>query len=147
MITSPSGIRLIQSFEGLKLQAYLDGGGVPTIGYGTIIYPTGKRVKMGDICTLVEANQYLQFKIAEFEKAINKLVTVTISQNQFDALVSFVYNIGITQFNTSTLLKKLNENNFHAASEQFPRWNKDNGKVIAGLTKRRNQERALFERQ
>ncbi len=144
MKTSQVGIELISSFEDTKLQAYDDGVGVWTIGIGTTIYPNGNKVKKGDKCTLEQAKEYFAHDLKRFEASINNLVKVPLSQNQFDALVSLTYNIGQTAFGNSTLLKKLNAKDYQGAADQFLRWNKGGGKVMKGLVRRREAERALF---
>ncbi|MDV2441526.1 lysozyme [Acinetobacter gerneri] len=144
MKTSNSGINLIKSFEGLRLKAYDDGVGVWTIGFGTIKYPNGVRVKKGDTCTETQAEQYLRNELIAFENAINRLVKVPLTQNQFDALVSFTYNLGETNLANSTLLKKLNAKDYKGTAAEFPRWNKAGGKVLNGLVKRRKAEMELF---
>ncbi|MEB3790150.1 lysozyme [Acinetobacter sp. IK40] len=144
MTTSKTGIDLIYSFEDTKLQAYDDGVGVWTIGTGTTVYPNGVKVKKGDTCTLAQAKTYFSHDLKRFESSVNNLVKVPLSQNQFDALVSLVYNIGQTAFSESTLLKKLNAKDYQGAADQFPRWNKGGGKVLKGLVRRRADERALF---
>lgn len=144
MTTSKVGIDLISSFEDTKLQAYDDGVGVWTIGTGTTVYPDGVRVKKGDKCTLGQAKEYFAHDLKRFEASVNTLVKVPLSQNQFDALVSLVYNIGTGAFAGSTLLKKLNAKDYQGAADQFPLWNKVGGKVLKGLVRRRADERALF---
>lgn len=144
MKTSSSGINLIKSFEGKRLKAYDDGVGVWTIGFGTIKYPNGVRVKKGDTCTEEQAETYLKNDLVKFENAINRLVKVLLTQNQFDALASFTYNLGETNLSTSTLLKKLNAKDYKGAADQFERWNKAGGKVMNGLTRRRKAEKELF---
>lgn len=144
MKTSNSGISLIKSFEGKRLNAYDDGVGVWTIGFGTIKYPNGVRVKKGDTCTEEQAEVYLKNDLVKFESAINRLVKVPLNQNQFDALASFTYNLGETNLSSSTLLKKLNTKDYKGAADQFERWNKAGGKVMTGLTRRRKAEKELF---
>lgn len=144
MKTSQVGIELISSFEDTKLKAYDDGVGVWTIGIGTTVYPNGNKVKKGDVCTIDQAKSYFAHDLKRFEASVNKLVEVPLTQNQFDALVSLVYNIGQTAFSNSTLLKKLNAKDYQAAADQFLRWNKGGGKVMKGLVRRREAERALF---
>lgn len=144
MKTSNSGINLIKSFEGKHLKAYDDGVGVLTIGFGTIKYPNGVRVKKGDTCTEEQAESYLKNDLVKFENAINRLVKVPLTQNQFDALASFTYNLGETNLSISTLLKKLNAKDYKGAADQFERWNKAGGKVMNGLTRRRKAEKELF---
>lgn len=141
---SKTGIDLISSFEGIRLNAYDDGVGVWTIGIGTTTYPNGVKVKKGDSCTLDQAKTYFAHDLKRFEASVNNLVKVPLSQNQFDALVSLTYNIGSGNFASSTLLKKLNAKDYQGAADQFPRWNKAKGKVMKGLVRRREAERALF---
>lgn len=144
MKTSQVGIDIISSFEDTKLQAYDDGVGVWTIGIGTTVYPNGVKVKKGDKCTLDQAKEYFAHDLKRFESSVNNLVKVPLTQNQFDALVSLVYNIGQTAFSNSTLLKKLNAKDYQGAADQFLVWNKAGGKVMKGLVRRREAERALF---
>lgn len=144
MKISNVGINLISSFEDTRLKAYDDGVGVWTIGIGTTVYPSGNKVKQGDTCTLDQAKSYFKQDLAKFEKTVNDSVKVSLSQNQFDALVSLAYNIGSSAFKDSTLLKKLNKIDYQGAADQFPLWNKAKGKILNGLTRRRAAERALF---
>ncbi|MEN8282388.1 lysozyme [Acinetobacter gerneri] len=146
MKTSNSGINLIKSFEGLRLKSYDDGVGVWTIGYGTTKYSNGVKVQKGDTCTNAQAEQFLRNDLITFENAINRLVKVQLTQNQFDALASFTYNLGPTNLSNSTLLKKLNAKDYKSASTEFLRWNRAGGKVLAGLVKRRQAEMELFLR-
>ena len=143
---STAGINLICSFEGLRLNAYDDGVGVWTIGFGTTIYPNGIKVKRGDTCTTEQAKAYMAHDLKKFESTVNSAVTVPINQNQFDASVSLTYNIGTGAFKKSTLLKKLNESDYKGAAAQFNVWNKGGGKVVQGLVSRRAVERKLFEK-
>lgn len=132
----------IKTAEGLRLTAYLDGGGVWTIGYGH----TGADVRGGLTIPLSEAERLLTRDLRVAEGHVNDAVKVKLTQNQFDALVSFVYNVGGGAFRSSTLLKLLNAGDYEGAANQLPRWNKDNGKVVKGLTNRRHEERELFLR-
>lgn len=141
MNISEPGLKIIKDFEGLRLQAYLDSGGVPTIGYGHI-----KGVKMGDTCTLAQAEAWLREETAGAVAAVNAALKVPVSQNQFDAMVSLAYNIGNEAFRNSTLLRMLNAGDVAGATGQFKRWNKDNGQVVKGLTNRRLAEELLFRR-
>ncbi len=137
---------LIKSFEGLKLDAYLDGGGVPTIGYGSTMYTNGSKVKLGQKIEFKTAQELLEWEVNNKATVINShLLKCVLNQNQFDALVSFAYNVGIGAFANSTLLKKLikNPNNPEIAYE-FSRWNKDNGKTVEGLTNRRKKESDFY---
>lgn len=133
------GIRLIKSFEGLRLTAYQDSVGVWTIGYGTT-----RGVTPGMTISTAQAEQFLRQDVAKFEEAIRTSVKVPLNDNQFSALVVFTYNVGSGAFRNSTLLKKLNAKDYTGAADEFLRWNKAGGKVLAGLTRRRNAERALF---
>lgn len=139
---SDRGIELIKLFEGCKLEAYPDPatGGEPwTIGVGT----TGG-VKPGDTCTLEQAIEWLKDDVEHADRAVTELVEVDLNQNQRDALISFIYNVGEGNFKSSTLLKLLNQGNYHGAAQQFLRWNKAAGKVMKGLTHRRIAEADLF---
>ncbi|OCZ10338.1 lysozyme [Acinetobacter pittii] len=144
MTTSDVGVNLISGFEDTRFKAYDDGVGVWTIGTGTTVYPNGVKVKQGDTCTPEQAKAYFKHDLAKFEKTVNESVTVPLTQNQFDALVSLTYNIGSGAFNNSTLLKKLNKGDYQGAADQFLVWNKADGKVMKGLVRRREAERALF---
>ena len=144
MKTSSNGTALIREFEGFVASAYLCPAKVWTIGIGTTVYPNGTKVKKGDKCTQAQALEYLQHDLKSFEKTVNDSVKVPLSQNQFDALVSLSYNIGSGAFKNSTLLKKLNAKDYVGAADQFHVWNKGGGKVLKGLVRRRDAERALF---
>ena len=142
MTPSKNCYDLIKEFEGCKLEAYPDPAthGEPiTIGVGH----TGG-VKLGDVITQEQADEYLVNDVAYSAKAVNQMVSGKITQNQFDALVSFAFNLGTGNLRNSTLLKKLNKDDFENAADQFLVWNKAAGHVMAGLTRRREAERALF---
>lgn len=141
MKTSDEGIELIKHFEGCKLEAYKDSVGVPTIGYGST-----KGVTMGMKISQCEADELLRADIAEHEEYIHKYVTAPINQSQFDALSSFVFNLGGGALRSSTLLKKLNAHGYKAAGAEFDRWVYAGGVKLAGLVRRRKAERQLFER-
>lgn len=141
---SENGYAVIREFEGFRANAYLDTGGVWTIGYGTIKYPDGFRVKKGDTCTQAQAELWLKNDCKWVDACLDKYITVPVSQNQFDALASFVYNIGESAFVKSTMLKSLNAGNFLGSASQFNRWVYDNGECIQGLVNRRTKEKALF---
>lgn len=141
MHISQEGLDFIQDVEGCKLYSYLDTGGVWTIGVGH----TGPDVTKGQTCTLEQAMKWLEEDCEEAMAAINALVKVPLTQHQFDALTSFVFNVGTGAFAKSTLLRKLNLKDYEGASGQFHRWNKDNGKEILGLTKRRLLEQSVFD--
>ena len=142
--TSADGRKMIQGFEGLRLNSYDDGAGVWTIGYGTTVYPAGIKVIRGQTITQAQAEMYMQHDLKKFEKAVNDLVTVPLNQNQFDALVSLVYNIGIGAFAKSTLLARLNKGQYIDAAQQFDAWKIAGGKVMQGLVNRRAKEKRLF---
>ena len=144
MQISYNGLQLVKQFEGFRNKAYLDTGGVWTIGYGTIRID-GQPVEAGQTCTEQQAEAWLHSDLAWAQTAVNQLVKRPLKQNMFDALVSFVYNVGEHAFRNSTMLKMLNAGNYVGAAGQFDRWNLDNGKVIQGLVNRRKKERALFE--
>ncbi len=139
MNISNTGIDLIKHFEGCETEAYLCPAGVPTIGYGHI-----KGVQMGDVITEAQAHEMLVEELEEYESYINDFVTVSLNQNQFDAMVSWVYNLGSGNLRASTLLKVLNSGNYSDVPEQIMRWNKAGGKVLEGLTRRRQAEANLF---
>ena len=139
MKTGSKGIDLIKHFEGCELEAYKCPAGVWTIGYGHI-----KGVSEGMTITQEEAEQMLKDEMAEYEGYVNKLVTVELNQNQFDAMVSWVYNLGGGNLKASTLLKVLNEGDYAGVPAQMMRWNKAGGKVLEGLTRRRQAEADLF---
>lgn len=139
MQISDSGIMLIKNFEGLRLTAYQCSAHVWTIGYG---HTAG--VKPGDTITEGQAEQFLRDDLDQFEAAVYRLVNVTLSQHQFDALVSFTFNLGEGNLKNSTLLKKLNAGDYSGAAEEFPRWNRADGRVVEGLTCRRLAERDMF---
>jgi lysozyme len=136
-----NGMRLLRIVEGLRLLAYKDGGGVWTIGYGH----TGPAVREGCHITEDEAQKLLLWDLEEAGDAVTRLVTKPLNDNQYSALVCFVFNIGQGKFATSTLLRKLNTGDYDGASKEFGRWNHDNGRVVDGLTLRRKAEQMLFE--
>lgn len=141
---SDNGMKLLEQFEGLRLESYLDSAGIATIGWGSIKYPNGNKVKLGDKITKNQAKQYKLHDLKEFESTVNTSVKVPLTQNQYDALVSLSYNIGSGAFKNSTLLKKLNSGDYKGAAEQFLVWNKVNSKMVQGLVNRREAERNLF---
>ena len=139
MKTGTKGIELIKHFEGCELEAYKCAAGVWTIGYGHI-----KGVTSDSVITQEQAEQMLVEELNEYEGYINDMVTTPLSQNQFDALVSWVYNLGGGNLKASTLLKVLNSGDFNGVPAQLMRWNKAGGRVLEGLTKRRQAEADLF---
>lgn len=141
MKTSKKGKKMIKEFEGLRLESYKCSSGKWTIGYGHT-----KGVKEGDVISKFIADDLFETDIMEFENAVNRLVTVPLNQNQFDALVSFCFNIGYGDegFGGSTMRRMLNNRDYKGAAEQFLRWVYSNGVVSAGLVRRRKAEQLLF---
>jgi lysozyme len=151
---------LIKQWEGLFLKAYDDGGGVWTIGWGTIIYPNGEKVKQGDVCTMEQAENYLHWEVFNKTHGINAMVFFKpLTQNQFDAMVCFAYNCGLGALQGSTLYKKAKINPWDYSiyeyqkdrngkpmvkSCEFLKWVYDNGKLIQGLVNRRVAEADLY---
>ena len=145
MKISEKGLGLIKEFEGLVLKPYKDAVGIPTIGYGNTYYEDGRKVSLSDPAITEErATELLKMVVKRYEDAINRYVQVPITQNQFDALVSFAYNIGNENVRKSTLMKLLNRKQYTEAADQLLRWNKAGGKTLKGLTRRRQAERVLF---
>ena len=146
MKLNSEGYDLICKFEGLMLKPYLCSAGVPTIGYGNTFYPNGTKVTLADPSITKEyALEIFKFIADTFAKNVNALITSNVTQNQFNALVSFAYNVGIGALKSYTLLKKVNINpNDASIALEFAKWNKANRKVVLGLTKRRTAESALY---
>ena len=140
MKISEYGLDLIKHFEGLELEAYQCAAGVWTIGYGHT-----KDVQPGDQWSESHADHMLEVEMEEYENYVNTAVTVPLSQNQFDALVSWVYNLGNGNLTSSTMLKVLNSGDYAGVPAQIKRWNKAGGKVLEGLTRRRQAEADMFE--
>jgi lysozyme len=146
MELSQKGKDLIMQFEGLKLSAYQDIVGIWTIGFGNIYYENNVAVKKGDIITHNRAIELFNLIVKKFEVGVDELVTSNVNQNQFDAMVSLAYNIGIGNLKSSSLLKMVNKSpNDTAIYLQFLRWNKAKGQVIQGLTRRRIAESELYK--
>lgn len=144
MQTSEKGIALIKAHEGLRLEAYTDPVGIWTIGYGHTSAAGSPLVTKGMKITEAGATEILRTDLRKFERYVLDAVTVPLNQNQFDALVSWTFNLGPGNLRKSTLLRKLNARDYAGAADQFLVWNKAGGKVLNGLTKRRTEERALF---
>lgn len=139
------GLDLIRAFEGFRADPYLDAVGVPTIGYGSTYYPDGQRVRLTDPpISEPEARRLMQATLAEFEDGIADALQVEVTQSQFDALICWAFNIGVSAAQNSTLMKKLNSGDYFGAADQFLRWNKAGGVTLRGLTRRREAERELF---
>jgi len=145
MKLNQAGIKLMHDFEGCKLTAYLCPANVATIGYGNTYYEDGKPVKLGDTITQERANELFNMIAEDFAKRVRTLLRVTLNENQFSALVSFAYNAGVANLNKSTLLRKVNANPSDPTIDaEFLKWNKANGQVLAGLTRRRTAESKLY---
>jgi lysozyme len=139
-------IDLIKRFEGLSLKPYLCPANVPTIGYGSTLYANGSRVRMSDRpLSQQEADVLLNHEVDKFAKIVDSMTRDDVSQNQFDALVSFCFNVGGGALKSSTLLRKVNANPSDATIKaEFLRWNKAGGRVLKGLTTRREAEANLY---
>lgn len=143
---SQKGLDLIKRFEGLKLKPYLCPASIATIGYGNTYYPSGAKVKLTDpAITKEKAEELLKFLLTSYEKGVDSFCRDDINQNQFDALTSFAYNVGVGNLQKSTLIKKVNKNpNDPTIRAEFMKWNKGGGKVLLGLTRRRQAEADLY---
>ena len=139
MKTSAEGLSLIKKFEGCELEAYQCSAGVWTIGYGHT-----KGVEAGDEISKEQAEEMLVEELHEYESYVNDFVTAPLSQNQYDAMVSWVYNLGPANLKASTMLKVLNAGEYEEVPAQMKRWNKAGGKVLEGLIRRREAESLLF---
>jgi lysozyme len=142
---SSTGIDLIKKWESFRSKPYFCSAGVCTIGYGTTYYPSGTAVTPTDpAITEFRANELLSANLKPFEDAVHKYVKVKLTQNQFDALVSFTYNVGIKSLKDSTLLSKLNSGRYLEIPREMNKWTRANGKVLRGLVNRRKVEGELF---
>ena len=139
MNVNSEGLELIKSFEGCRLRSYTDSVGIWTIGYGHIqeVYP-------GEEITQEQANQFLKDDLIKFEDGVTRLVTSQINENQFSALVSFAFNLGLGNLGKSTLLKYVNTGEFDKAADEFVKWANAGGATSPGLLRRREAERTLF---
>ena len=135
-----TGLDIIKKYEGLRLKAYLCPAGVPTIGYGHT-----KNVVLGQICTKEEAEEWLQEDYNEAERGVLNAVATSLLPNQLQALTSFVFNLGIGRFKSSTMLMLINRREFIDAAKEFDRWVNAGGQKLKGLIDRRKEERQLFE--
>ena len=147
MKPSDNCLAIVRRFEGFRASPYLCPAGVPTIGYGSTRYEDGSKVQLTDApITQERADQIMLSTLStEYAPAVNRYVRAPITQNQFDALCDFAYNCGTKNLLNSTLLKKLNDLRYDDAAEQFDKWVYADGKILAGLVKRRAAERILFE--
>jgi len=142
---SQDGLVRLKRLEGFRSIPYADAAGVPTIGYGATYYPGGVKVTMSDPpISEAKAGEMLASMVKTYADAINACVKTPLTQAMFDALVLFAYNVGIEGARKSTLVSLINSGAYVAAASQFARWNKAGGKEVAGLTRRREEERALF---
>ena len=141
---SPHGLAKLKQWEGLKTKAYKDSGGVWTIGYGHTATAGEPKPRAGMVITAAEAESILLKDLTQYEAAVESLVKVELNDNQFAALVSFAFNVGIGAFKNSTLLKKLNQGNFNAVPTELMKWTKAGGKKIQGLVNRRRAEGYLW---
>ncbi len=147
MKVSNKGLELIKEFEGFSANAYLCPAKIPTIGYGNTFWEDGRKVRIGEQISKSKALELLEFVAnKDFADKIFPFIEVSISQNQFDAMVSLAYNIGVGAFSNSTLLKRVNAKDFLGAANEFLKWDKSNGKPLLGLTRRRQREKELFLR-
>lgn len=140
MKCSQEGLELIKKFEGCKLKSYKCPAGVWTIGYGHT-----EDIKEGDIVSPEEANKLLRADVFKFEEYVTDNVMVNLTQNQFDALVAWTFNLGVGNLRNSTMLKKLNNADYTSVPFEMKRWNKAGGKTLDGLVRRRQAESLLFE--
>jgi lysozyme len=144
MKLNKAGLDLIKSFEGLALESYVCSGGRQTVGYGTTLI-NGKMVQNGLKISLEDAERFLIEDIKKFESGVSKVVSVGLTDNQFSALVTFSYNVGLGALRGSTLLKIVNRNpNDPLIRNEFMKWNKAAGKELTGLTRRRKAESDLY---
>ena len=143
--TSQAGIDLIKQHESFRQQAYLCPAGYWTIGYGATYYENGERVRKGDVISQAQAQKLLQFHLRTFEKEVDNATRDDLTQHQFDALVSFCFNVGPANFKNSTLLRKVNANPTDPSiAAEFAKWTKGGGRVLPGLVKRRSDESKLY---
>lgn len=144
---SSRGQKLLHEFEGYRANAYPDPGTGDepwTIGYGSTVYPNGRKVRKGDVVSRDEAARIFAHDLNKFTRAVLQATEVPLNQNQLDALVSLTYNIGKNAFRRSTLLKRLNAGDYIGAADQFLVWRRSGGRVMDGLVNRRKRERELF---
>ena len=144
MVLDKKGLALIKTFEGFKAKPYICPAGIPTIGYGTTRYEGGRHVTMKDAPISEErASDILKHQVdSHYGAAVDRYVQIDINQNQFDALVSFAYNLGIGALKSSTLLQKVNRG--RSPADEFGKWIHANGKILSGLVRRREAERNLY---
>jgi len=147
MKATKDAIDVITTFEGWSSEPYLDPIGIPTIGYGSIWDINGDRVTMEHIPITKEHGQkLLEKELCHIEQSIKRLVNYPLNQSQFDALCSFIFNVGSGNFQRSTMRMKLNRGNYENAANEFPKWRRAGGKILKGLVRRRAVEQALFRK-
>ena len=137
-------VEIIKEFEGLRLGAYLDSVGVPTIGWGTTHYTDGSPVQLGQTISAERAEELLAHDMHKFEEGIKKHVAIELNDNQDAALISFCYNLGLGAFYHSSLLRKINHHDIQEAADELPKWCHAGGHVVGGLVRRRELERQLY---
>jgi lysozyme len=143
--TGEAGLEIIKMFEGFRSEPYLCPAGVGTIGFGSTRGIDGNRITLGhSAISRDKAEEMLAHDLQNVEKSVGRLIRVALTQNQFDALVSFTYNLGSGRLQSSTLRSKLNREDYEGAADQFPKWVMAGGKRLSGLVKRRFVERKLF---
>lgn len=146
MEVNKAGRDLIKQFEGCKLKAYKCPAGLWTISWGLTFYPDGTKVKEGDVITQQQAEDYFNAIVDDFAKKVDALIKSNVSDNNFSALVSFAYNVGMGNFQRSTLLRKVNANpKDKTILAEFKKWTRANGEVLKGLVRRRDAEAKLYE--
>lgn len=146
MEVNKAGRDLIKKFEGCKLKAYKCPAGLWTISWGLTFYPDGTKVKEGDVITQQQAEDYFNAIVDDFSKKVDVLIKSNVTDNNFSALVSFAYNVGMGNFQRSTLLRKVNANpKDPSIRAEFMKWTRANDKVLNGLVRRREAEAKLYE--
>lgn len=146
MEVNKAGRDLIKKFEGCKLKAYKCPAGLWTISWGLTLYPDGTKVKEGDVITQQQAEDYFNAIVDDFAKKVDALIKSNVTDNNFSALVSFAYNVGMGNFQRSTLLRKVNANpKDKTILAEFKKWTRANGEVLKGLVRRREAEAKLYE--
>jgi lysozyme len=146
MEVNKAGRDLIKQFEGCKLKAYKCPAGLWTISWGLTFYPDGTKVKEGDVITQQQAEDYFNAIVDDFAKGVDVLVKSNVTANNFSAIVSFAFNVGMGNFRKSTLLRKVNANpKDPSISAEFKKWVRANDRVMQGLVRRREAEAKLYE--
>jgi len=146
MEVNKAGRDLIKQFEGCKLKAYQCSAGHWTVGWGLTFYPDGTKVKEGDVITQQQAEDYFNQVVDAFAKQVDVLVKSNVTANNFSAIVSFAYNVGVNNLRRSTLLRKVNANpKDPSIRAEFKKWVRANGEVLKGLVRRREAEAKLYE--